>query len=86
MHLFALGVIGQGMDVRERQIFQLLLTRRTGIAGRDIDLLQTGCLSQTPGQRMLTPARADDKYFHGKAFSATEDTEKIFSCFPLCPL
>ena len=59
------GVIG---DV-ERQIRAAL--RRAGVAGRDEQALAERARGELPGQRMLAPARADQKYPHDEAPIAT---------------
>ncbi len=63
--VFLLGEIGQGVDVGERQVFQLRLARRAGIAGRDQHLLQARRLGQAPGEGVFAAAGADDENLHG---------------------
>jgi hypothetical protein len=65
MHLLPLGVIGQGMDVGQRQVLKFLFACRTGIARRHVNLLQARRLRQAPGQRMLAPAGTHHKNLHG---------------------
>ena len=59
MDLLALGIIGQRLDVGKRQVFQLVLARRAGIAGRNEHLLHALGLGQTPGHGVLAAAGTD---------------------------
>jgi hypothetical protein len=60
------AIVGQRLDVRQRQVFQFLFARRAGIAWRDIDFLQAWRLRQAPGQCMLAAAGADYQDSHAR--------------------
>jgi len=59
VNLVLLGEISQGFRVGDVQVFQLVLARRAGVAGGNINLLQAGRLRQAPGHGVLAAAGTD---------------------------
>jgi hypothetical protein len=59
--LLLLGEVGEGLRIGDVDVLQLVLARRAGVAGGDVDLLQAGGLGQAPGQRVFATAGTDDE-------------------------
>jgi hypothetical protein len=57
--LVLLGEISQGFRIGDVDVFQLVLARRAGVAGGDVNFLHTFGLRQTPGHGVFAAAGTD---------------------------
>ena len=61
VNFFLFGEIGERHRVGDVDVLDLVFKCGPGIAGRDVDFLQTRGLGQAPSQCMFASARADDE-------------------------